>query len=154
LDLDAPTPTWTLPAERSKNHKAHRLPLLPMALSIIRATPHLVSRDKLFGSRSAAGFASWGEGRRVLDKRAGVTDWHLHDIRRSVTTKMADIGIAPHIIEQILNHQSGHKAGPAGIYNRSSYEREVRNALALWEDHIRALVAGGERRVVAFQTQT
>ena len=61
---------------------------------------------------------------------------------------MADIGIAPHIIEQILNHQSGHKAGPAGIYNRSSYEREVRAALALWEDHIRALIDGSERKIV------
>ena len=45
---------------------------------------------------------------------------------------MADLGVMPHIIEQILNHQSGHQRGPAGIYNRSSYEREVRAALAMW----------------------
>jgi hypothetical protein len=47
-----------------------------------------------------------------------------------------------------LNHQSGHKRGPAGIYNRSSYEREVRNALAQWEHFIRTLVEGGERKIV------
>jgi hypothetical protein len=47
-----------------------------------------------------------------------------------------------------LNHQSGHKRGPAGIYNRSSYEREVKVALALWADHIRSIVDGGERKIV------
>ena len=62
------------------------------------------------------------------------------------------MGIAPHVIEQILNHQSGHKRGPAGIYNRSSYEREVRAALALWEDHVRTLVEGGGRKIVPMTT--
>jgi hypothetical protein len=51
---------------------------------------------------------------------------------------------------QILNHQSGHKRGPAGIYNRSSCEREVRAALALWADHVRSLVEGDERKVLPF----
>jgi hypothetical protein len=62
--------------------------------------------------------------------------------------------VQPHIIEQILNHQSGYKAGPAGIYNRSSYEREVRAALALWADHVRTLVDGGERKVIPYAPQT
>ena len=146
-DPEHPT-AWTLPAERSKNGKAHKLPLMPMALAIIKGVPKMVSRDQLFGTRAGSGFASWDRGKVALDERSGVTDWTPHDIRRSVATKMADIGVQPHIIEQILNHQSGHKAGPAGIYNRSSYEREVRNALALWEDHVRTLVAGGERKVV------
>ena len=92
----------------------------------------------------------WAHHKRRLDARSGVVDWTVHDIRRSVATKLADIGVQPHIIEQILNHVSGHKAGPAGIYNRSSYEREVRAALALWEDHVRTIVEGGERKVVTF----
>jgi hypothetical protein len=49
-----------------------------------------------------------------------------------------------------LNHASGHKAGIAGIYNRSSYEREVKSALALWADHVEALVNGAERTIIAF----
>ena len=56
--------------------------------------------------------------------------------------------LQPRIIEAVLNHVSGHKGGVAGIYNRSSYEREVRAALALWADHVRALIEGGERKVV------
>ena len=62
---------------------------------------------------------------------------------------MADLGIVPHIIEQILNHQSGHKAAPRASTIDRSYEREVRAALALWHDHVRTLVAGGERKVTS-----
>ena len=52
---------------------------------------------------------------------------------------------------RLLNHISGHKTGVAGVYNRSSYEREVKTALALWADHVRALVEGGEAKVLAFR---
>jgi hypothetical protein len=64
---------------------------------------------------------------------------------------MNDIGIQPHIVEQILNHQSGSRRGVAGIYNRSPYEREVKAAMALWNDHVRSLIEGGKRKVVAFK---
>jgi len=67
---------------------------------------------------------------------------------------MADIGVQPHIIEEILGHTSGHKSGVAGIYNRSVYEREVRAALALWEDHVRTIVEGGERKVIPYAPAT
>ena len=80
-------------------------------------------------------------------QRSRVKDWTTHDFRRTVATKLADLGIMPHVVEQILNHQSGHKRGPAGIYNSSSYEREVRAALALWHDHVRTLITGGERKL-------
>src|SRR5262245_18884742 len=149
-NLEGPQPSWTLPAERSKNGKAHTLPLMPMALAIIKSVPRMASRDQLFGSRASSGFASWDRGKTALDERSGVSNWTPHDLRRSAATMMANINVLPHIIEQILNHQSGHKSGPAGIYNKSSYEREVRNALALWEDHVRTLVAGGERKVVPY----
>jgi integrase len=141
---------WTLPAERSKNGRAHTLPLMPMAAAIISTVPKMVSRDQLFGARSEDGFASWNKGKIALDARSGVTGWKIHDLRRTVATRMADLGVQPHIIEQILNHQSGHRAGVAGTYNRSPYEREVRAALALWADHVRTLAEGGERKVVAF----
>jgi integrase len=145
--------TWGLPAQRSKNHFGHTLPLMPMAREIVEAVPRLVGRDQLFGERADRGFMAWHTHKHdKLDRRLGdqVQPWNLHDIRRTVATRMCDMGIAPHVVEQILNHQSGHRRGVAGIYNKSSYEREVRAALALWEDHVRALVAGGERKVLNF----
>jgi integrase len=149
-EVDIERGIWTLPAERSKNDRKHTLPLAPMALDIIKDVPRMVGRDQLFGVRSDAGFSTWDRHKDSLDQRSGINGWTPHDLRRTVATRMADIGVQPHIIEQILNHQSGHKAGPAGIYNRSSYEREVRAALALWEDHVRTIVEGGERKVVTF----
>ena len=147
-ELDLDKGTWTLPAERAKNHRAHTLPLMPMMHAILDGVPRMVSRERLFGERSPAGFQSWDLHKQALDVRSNVTGWQLRDIRRSVATKMADIGVQPHVIEQILNHVSGHRAGVAGIYNRSSYEREVRNALALWSDHVRSLVEGGESKKI------
>ena len=61
---------------------------------------------------------------------------------------MANLGVQPHVVEEILNHQSGHKKGPASVYNRSVYANEVRAALLMWSDHIRTLVEGNERKIV------
>jgi hypothetical protein len=55
---------------------------------------------------------------------------------------MADLGVQPHVIEAILNHVSGHKAGVAGVYNRT-YEPKNRAALDLWTDHVIAVIKAG-----------
>jgi integrase len=152
-EIDREHGTWTIPAERTKNGRSHTLPLMPAALAILETVPHMATRDHLFGAWSDKGFSAWTQGKDVLDARLGFDDWRLHDIRRTSATKMADLGVAPHVIEQILNHVSGHRAGVAGIYNRSSYEREVRAALAMWADHVRALISGDARKVVALQAR-
>ena len=143
--------TWTLPKGRSKNGLAHTLPLTPPMLEIIDTIPRRDEFDLLFGRKH--GFTGWSIGKRALDKKLGLKPWTHHDVRRSVATGLANVGVQPHIVEQILNHQSGHKRGPAGIYNRSVYTNEVRAALALWSDHVRTLVQGGERKVVPMQRQ-
>jgi integrase len=150
LDLDAGT--WTLPAERSKNHRSHAIMLPAPALAVVNAVPR-TKRDHLFGDRAGAGFTSWSRGKDDLDRRLGdkVRAWRLHDLRRTVATKMADIGIEPHVIEAALNHYSGHRRGVAGVYNRSSYERAVKAALARWADHALAMVEGRESNVVTFR---
>jgi integrase len=176
-ELDREAGTWTLPAARSKNHREHTLPLPPLAWDIIDAVPQRAGRDQLFGTRGKAGLNGWADVKRALDARLGdsVAPWTLHDIRRTVATVMAEgdeedeqdrdgkddgaiedggadrprLGIQPHVIEALLNHQSGHKAGVAGTYNRATYRREVRAALALWADYICSLVEGGERKVIS-----
>ena len=128
------------------------MPLPPAAWAIIDAVHRRTDRELLFGERANSGYRGWHLAKRRLDGELGdsVKPWGLHDIRRTVATRMADIGIAPHVIEAALNHVSGHKAGVAGIYNRSTYSVEKRAALALWADHLRALVDGGEPTVVSF----
>ena len=84
-EIDPDAGTWTLPAERSKNGKAHQLPLLPMAFEIIKAVPHRVTRDHLFGFRADRGFSAWYKCKRQLDARVGFSDWTPHDFRRTLT---------------------------------------------------------------------
>jgi integrase len=152
LDFDAGS--WTIPAARAKNGRAITLPLMPAALNIIQSVPRRAGRDPLFGSYKASGFTAYARNKATLDQRTGLTEpWNIHDIRRSIATRMADLGVTPHVIEQILNHQGGHKAGVAGIYNRSSYEREVKQALAMWADHVRSLGGGGKRKILRFASQ-
>ena len=131
---------------RSKNGRAHTLPMMPAMLDVIADVPRMVDRDQLFGSRSN-GFVAWSSGKAALDARSGVRKWVLHDVRRTVATRMNDQGILPHVVEQILNHTGGHRAGVAGTYNHSLYEKEVRSALARWHDYVRTLVDGGESLV-------
>jgi integrase len=151
-EISADGTAWTLPATRSKNHRAHMLPLMPAMREIVESVPRLVGREQLFGERADRGFTRWDICKHELDQRSGVTnEWHLHDVRRSVATRWADLGVLPHVIEAVLNHQSGHKRGVAGVYNRSPYANDIRATLALWEDHIRTLVEGGERKVLNFQ---
>jgi integrase len=152
-ELDREAGTWTLPAERAKNERSLTLPLAPAVWEIVDKVPHMAGRDHLFGTRSPDGYVAWHAGKTALDARVGdavAVKWNLHDLRRSTATGMANIGIQPHLIETILNHASGHKAGVAGVYNRSVYENEVRAALARWADHVIALAEGGERKIVAF----
>jgi integrase len=151
IDLDAGT--WTLPAERSKNGRSHTVALPPSALEIINAVPR-TSRDHLFGDRASAGFTGWSNAKGKLDRRLGQTvkAWRVHDIRRSVATGMAEIGIEPHHIEACLNHYSGHRRGVAGVYNRSSYDRAVKAALMRWSEHVLALVEGRQSNIVTLRT--
>jgi integrase len=147
-ELDFNRGEWHLPRERSKNKREQTIALPQEALGILSSTPR-DDGDCLFGFR-AAGFSSWTDGKKALDGRLvdTVRPWRLHDIRRTVATGMADLGIEPHVIEACLNHYSGHRRGIAGIYNRSRYERATASAFARWADHVMALVEGRDNKVV------
>ena len=147
-----------LPAERTKNHREHTVPLASPAIALLEAQIRRHGRDQLFGA-GHGGFSGWSkckskldqailEARKKVDKKAKpIPPWIIHDLRRAAATGMAELGIQPHIIESILNHVSGHKSGVAGIYNKSTYEREKRAALALWAEHVLALVEGRQSNI-------
>jgi integrase len=148
IEIDAKERVIKLPAERCKNGRAHEVPLTDLAWSILQEQP--VTGEHLFGRD---GFSQWSRGKRELDARLGdsVASWRLHDLRRTAATRMADLGVMPHVIEAALNHQSGFKRGVAGTYNRSRYEGAVRNALALWSEHVLALAEGRERKIISLR---
>ena len=121
-----------LPAERTKNGRPHIVPLSDIAYQVIE--PHL-GRDWLFGRRGT-GFSGWSKEKKLLDAQRKIPAWQLRDIRRTVATGMAELGVEPHIVEACLNHVSGHKAGVAGIYNKATYLPPKTAALSLWENHV------------------
>ena len=138
-EVDLPRKLIVLPSERTKNGRPFELPLSRQALAIIERTPRRNSSDFLFSDKS--GFKDWGGAKAALDKRIGIAPWCLHDIRRSAATYMAELGILPHVIETTLNHVSGHKAGVAGIYNRSKMTDAVREGLQRWADYVERITA-------------
>jgi integrase len=88
----------------------------------------------------------------MLDKAMKpATPWVLHDLRRTAATGMAEIGIAPHIVEACLNHVSGAKAGVAGTYNRAAYAPEKKTALERWAAQIEGLVSGEAATVTSLR---
>jgi hypothetical protein len=88
--------------------------------------------------------------KRAFDLRLGyqVRPFRLHDVRRTFCTRLAELGAMPHIIEAAVNHQSGHKAGIAGIYNHSRYGTQLRTMMDMWDPHIRSLIEGRDERNV------
>jgi integrase len=130
------------------------VPLSDTALALIAASPRRTNRDLVFGNgprrhgNEQRGFSGWSKAKAALDERilearqladpeAKPLPWRLHDLRRTCATVMADrLGVLPHIVEAVLNHISGHKAGVAGVYNRARYEVEMRDAMQRWADHV------------------
>jgi integrase len=129
-----------LPGERTKNGRTHDVPLSKVAMEIIESIPRRVNRDFVFGE-GKGGFSGWSKAKATLDAQLGLEPWRLHDLRRTASTRMADAGVQPHIIEAVINHVSGHKAGVAGVYNRSTYENEKRSALNALSNYVMVAVA-------------
>ena len=67
--------------------------------------------------------------------------WTLHDLRRTIATGLADMGVLPHITEKILNHNPKALSGVAGIYNRHEYLAERKAAIGTWDQRV-AMLAG------------
>lgn len=131
-----------LPAERTKNSRAHIVHLAEPARAILSARQH--TDGFVFGRHTDRPFTGWSRckmalGARLRDSGAPF-DWVHHDLRRSMATRMAELDTAPHIIEAVLNHVSGHKHGVAGVYNRAGYAPQQAHALDVWAEHLLGIV--------------
>jgi len=162
IEIDTDKRQIELPEARTKNGRAHIVPLSDEVLAILSGVEREEGRDLVFG-RGGGGFSGWSKAKGELDARiskaraqtahkAGgkpMPAWTLHDLRRSFVTHISEHGFAqPHVIEAVVNHVSGHKGGVAGIYNRAAYAAEKRQALELWGAHFAALVEGLKSKVV------
>jgi integrase len=134
-----------LSPERTKNGKKHVVPISEPVRTILDGRPRRGDRDLIFGRHWNRPLTGWGTLKAKLDQRLGstVTNFVHHDLRRTMVTRMAEkLRIMPHIIEAVVNHVGGHKAGVAGVYNRADYPEQTRQALTAWGEHLLAIVEG------------
>jgi hypothetical protein len=85
-------------------------------------------------------FSAWSKNKTALDEAAGVKNWTLRDIRRTVASNMGALGIRLEVIERILNHVSGSFGGVAGTYHRYEFLPEMRAAIGLWEGKLKIIL--------------
>ena len=153
-EIDLAAKTWAIAKERSKNGVAHEIPLSDAVAAILAGLPRIGERkDALVfsttGKTAVSGFSKAKDQidaamLEALKATAGEVEtparWTFHDLRRTAASGMAGLGIAPHVVEAVLNHKSGTIKGVAAVYNRYSYAAEKREALDAWARRLDAIV--------------
>src|SRR5262249_34216378 len=81
--------------------------------------------------------------------RLPVAAFTAHDLRRTVCTHLAKMGVPPLHIGAVANHRQVTKGGVTlGVYVQYDYAAEKRHALDMWADRIAAIVNGGGAKVI------
>ncbi|SFO06015.1 tyrosine-type recombinase/integrase [Xenorhabdus japonica] len=120
---------WTVPKENSKTREKIIRPIPECMESFLKELVHKSNEnDLLLGEFKIGNVVSY-HGSNIWKKLEQSEKWTLHDLRRTLATKMNDMGIAPHIADQLLGHVL---PGVMAIYNRSQYLSEKLDALNRW----------------------
>jgi integrase len=130
--------TITLPGSLTKNGRLHTFPYGDMTAELLATSGR---NGFLFPARGTAGekpYCGWSKLKARL--HPDIAPWTFHDLRRTFTTNLAGLEVAPHVIERLLNHASGTISGVAAIYNRHAYLPEMREALEKWERRLAVLL--------------
>jgi integrase len=149
-DLDFETRVWTLPKKETKSDRLHAVPLSRTAVDILQALPR--NGEFVLSTNGKTPISGFGNAKARLDKICEISDWRIHDLRRTVASGMAEIAIAPHVIEKILNHSTGQISGVAAIYNRHAYLQEKTEALNAWANALGAINGHVNDTVVELHT--
>lgn len=160
---------WVLPRERVKTDKAHDVPLSTAAVAILERLPRIKGAGYVFtttGQKPVSGFSKAKDAldakmlailRKQAEEREGdpeavtLEPWRLHDIRRTMASGMARLGIGIAVIEKILNHTSGTFGGIVGVYQRHEFADEKRRALEAWASFVGSLVEDRPANVVTMR---
>jgi len=153
-EVDLDKGLLTIGAERMKAKAGHIAPLTPKAIEILEALPRWTAGDFIFsGSAGAKPFSGFSKAKKRLDRAIGdIAPYKLHDLRRSVRTRLAELGVTPFVGELVIGHA---QKGVHAIYDLHRYTAEKRDALERWERWLLDIVAGPEPdNVVALPERT
>ncbi len=142
-EFDLEESVWTIPAERSRNGQAHRVPLSPLALTLIEEARALTGESPwLFPSPGGNGPITPHSINRALYRsmpEIDVENMTPHDLRRTAASFMTSLGISRLTVGKILNHA---ETGVTAVYDRHSYDAEKRHALDAWAAHLEGILSG------------
>lgn len=148
--------TWMIPASRAKNGRAHQVHLTDPALLVLASVPRIAGVDLVF-SNAGRQIGNRSEVQKLLRARmaeimrAEVAPFVVHDIRRAVATNMPRCGVDLVVAEKLLNHAGGQISGIAAIYNRHSYEAEMKSAWQAWAALLGEITGDTNTGVVPFR---
>lgn len=169
-ELDLERRVWTIPRERAKNDRAHEVYLSDLALEIIAEVPRQ-NAAMLFTTNRERQVSGFSKAKRALDRhmlnllqadlasagkdpaQAAISDFVLHDLRRTAATAMARLNVPPHVVDRLLNHVSGQIRGVAAVYNRHAYIDERKIAIDGWARHLESLLRPVPANVVAINSR-
>ena len=149
-ELSADRSTWTLPAERAKNAKAHVVHLAEPVRAILADQKPLSGCVLVFPSERATPISAFSDAKERLDKAimaeggTPLAGWTFHDFRRAGVTYLAHTGTPPHVADKLLNHVGGTIQGVAKVYNLAEFREERAAALDRWAAHVVAAAEGIE----------
>ena len=109
----------------NKSDRPHSLNLPPLALTLVGQGE---AQEYVFAG-SVGKISGFSKLKAALDKASGVTDWRLHDLRRTAATNMQELGVPNHIVQAVLNHAV---PGVGGVYLQAELEKQKADALATW----------------------
>jgi integrase len=152
-EIDLEAKTWTIAKERSKNGVAHEIPLSDTVIGVLKSLPRIGDRKDalVFSTTGRTAVSGFSKAKEAIDQAiaeargaefAAPERWTFHDLRRTAASGMAGMGIAPHVVEAVLNHKSGTIKGVAAVYNRYSYAAEKRQALDAWARRLDSIITG------------
>jgi integrase len=130
-----------LEGTRTKTGAAHIIPLSAPAQQLLNNPPRIAGSDFVFTTNGIKAISGWARPKIDLDTASGVSDWRIHDLRRTVATGMQKLGVTLQTVEAVLGHTSGSRGGIVGVYQRHDFADEKRVALEAWGAHVGALVS-------------
>lgn len=155
--------TWTIPRERAKNDKAHAVPLSNAAEGVLDGVVRVAGeKGYAFTTTGETPVSGFSRAKAKLDERmlavlqkeaakgggdpekVVLQPWRLHDLRRTVASGMARLGINLPVIERVLNHVSGSFGGIVGVYQRHEFQDEKQAALEAWGRFVMSLAEPSE----------
>jgi integrase len=134
-ELDLAGRLWSIPPEKSKNRKAHLVPLSAVAVEILEGIPEIDDRY-VFSTRAGTRISGFSKAKSRAAELSGVAAWRLHDLRRTMATRLAEFGIPHPVVSKLLNHSPRSVMGVTSIYNRYEYLAERREAMDRWAQRV------------------